>query len=802
LLDLNVTMIVLIAVACVALPTVLARRLRRPAGPLAVAAILLLLFAAVGVRVPGAETGVSAILLDVSWSMGGGGPSPSDVAAGRRLRPERTHVIAFARTAPVLESRDGRWPIVGDAVRSAAGESASNLAAALTIASSLVGPNGVVTVVTDGRVGDDGLTGAATRVRSAGAGIEVVRAGTRVTPDAKVASLRMPGRVRANARVAVAVGVVGPPGTVLPVHLTVDGERVETRKIALGVSGASGFRFTIEGLSTGRHVISVAVTPPAGDTTSVNDRRGAGVVVEGAPRALLLNADALTPGLRRAGYDVATELPAGEPAGGELGGFDLVVIRDLPITKFPDRGESVRRYVEGGGGLVVVGGPRAFGPGGWGGTPLSECLPVRSHPEDEGLFVAVLLDRSGTMAETFDLAPTVKFDAARRATEDLLDFIPPGSEVLIIPFTKTVLGDPRPVRLTGPEARASLREALRVLGEPKGGTSLAAPLDRVAGALADVRAEKRLVLLFTDGRLEGEDEADVFRAAAAVRKAGGRIAGLAVGDDADRKLLDRLGGPGRTSVLVTAAGQVRQGFLDALFALQGERRLLEGPHSVHATGAPGLPELDLPTLPRLVRTWPRAGTTVWHETADGDPVTAGRRYGLGRSVAVTADLLDGPMMGALARVATRPAALSNARLLVEGDRLTAWLAVESTSVSGWLTAADGRRREVTLDAAGPDTFECMLPPLPAGAAFLDLAAPGVSIRAGLSVPWPAEYLDSGPDKNALRRLAARLGEDPATRESGSRDVSLHLAGLALLLFLADQLLFRAQAAGRLRSIGT
>ncbi len=125
----------------------------------------------------------------------------------------------------------------------------------------------------------------------------------------------------------------------------------------------------------------------------------AGLVVQGARRAGLVNADGLRPTLEAAGWEII----AGRT--GELSELDLLVVRDVAVTEFEDRGESVRKYVEAGGGLLVAGGTRCFGPGGWGGTPLEACLPVLSHPGDDGLFVAVLLDRSGTMAEPLPESP-------------------------------------------------------------------------------------------------------------------------------------------------------------------------------------------------------------------------------------------------------------------------------------------------------------------------------------------------------------------------------------------------------------
>src|SRR5690606_10492825 len=41
----------------------------------------------------------------------------------------------------------------------------------------------------------------------------------------------------------------------------------------------------------------------------------------------------------------------------------------------------LRQYVhDSGGGLVMVGGPNAFGAGGWIGSPLADALPIRLDP--------------------------------------------------------------------------------------------------------------------------------------------------------------------------------------------------------------------------------------------------------------------------------------------------------------------------------------------------------------------------------------------------------------------------------------
>ncbi|MBK8084813.1 MAG: cytoplasmic protein [Devosia sp.] len=59
-------------------------------------------------------------------------------------------------------------------------------------------------------------------------------------------------------------------------------------------------------------------------------------------------------------------------------------VRSIPL---PNRLVSIRDYVEGGGGLVMIGGYLTFqgieAKGKWAGTPVEEALPVRLHHRDD-----------------------------------------------------------------------------------------------------------------------------------------------------------------------------------------------------------------------------------------------------------------------------------------------------------------------------------------------------------------------------------------------------------------------------------
>lgn len=65
-----------------------------------------------------------------------------------------------------------------------------------------------------------------------------------------------------------------------------------------------------------------------------------------------------------------------------LSAYDAVVLYDAPAYAFTQaQQEQIKQYVhDTGGGLMMIGGPNAFGAGGWIGTPVEDALPVKMDP--------------------------------------------------------------------------------------------------------------------------------------------------------------------------------------------------------------------------------------------------------------------------------------------------------------------------------------------------------------------------------------------------------------------------------------
>lgn len=125
-----------------------------------------------------------------------------------------------------------------------------------------------------------------------------------------------------------------------------------------------------------------------GDRVS-NNRATAAVLARGQRRVLVLEeptaagshsllVDTLRAAKLRVDVLAADRLPAADDLGEFLSTYDALLIADVPAERFgTPQMEAVRRQsAEQGMGLLMVGGPNSFGPGGYQKTPIEAALPV------------------------------------------------------------------------------------------------------------------------------------------------------------------------------------------------------------------------------------------------------------------------------------------------------------------------------------------------------------------------------------------------------------------------------------------
>ena len=98
--------------------------------------------------------------------------------------------------------------------------------------------------------------------------------------------------------------------------------------------------------------------------------------------------------------------------------------------------ERLTQFVEDlGGGLLLTGGQRSFGTGGYYQSALDEVLPVSMEMREEHrktrIAIAVALDRSGSMSVPVPGGKT-KMDLANLGTIEVIRLLSPGDSIAVI----------------------------------------------------------------------------------------------------------------------------------------------------------------------------------------------------------------------------------------------------------------------------------------------------------------------------------------------------------------------------------
>jgi uncharacterized membrane protein len=807
------------------------------------------------VQPPGITTTI--FLLDGSDSVAASQRARAEAFIARALAvmppDDRAGIIVFGREALVERFPAPERTFGAPATRPFGG--ATNIADALQLGLTLLPAEGHRRLVLLSDGGENRGTARLIAQDAAAQGIPIDVApltGSADGLDAQIIGVTLPSTARegqrlplridleSNTSVAGRLMVTGPDRTTvatIPVEIGTDRQTVE---ILLPEAPAGFNRYT-------------AYLEVPNDARTQNNAIETFSYVRGTPRVLLVaqapdDAISLERALRAARIEVTVVSPASIPATfGELIRYDAIALINVPRALFSN--ETVQRiaaYVRDfGGGLLMVGGPQSFGPGGWRGTPVEAALPVTMDiPERQRqppVSIVVVIDISGSMAATEDGIPklSLALEGARRIAALLRD----EDELTVIPF------DDRPGVIVGPLPGSRRDVAIEQLNQVRLGGSGINIHDALRVAARYTRASERPVrhiITITDGNdtTQQEGALDIVRS---LHDEGVTLTSVAIGQGDHVPFIRDMAavGGGRTFLTERAA--------DVPDLLTGETQTIMTPYIVEgsltpqqAMPHPSLRGIDaLPKLYGYVLTTPRETAQTTLVAPDGDVLLAGWQYGLGRSLAWTSDLsgrwakewvawdafphfsvqlvtwLLPQQTGDTLTIATH--AVGDALVVEAITRTPDGAPHIGLNVESRLIAADGATVETTLREVGPGQYRISLDNLPAGAYLVQIVARDGQGRAvagatgGAAMPLSAEYRRQAGDRYLLEEIAHITGGridpqphqvfEPGRAARGmAREIGLPLLWLALVLLPLDIALRRvfirhASIAAALRHIG-
>ena len=750
-----------------------------------------------------------------------------DPAARRRMRDYvvqsvRTHrdstredlagVVVFGRDASIeVPPFPDDLPELSQLERVPVQTDATDLEEAIELAQGSMPPDSRhrIVVVTDGNQTRGEADSAAARAAAAGVGIDVVPVGARVGADVTMQRVDLPTDIRRGQPFDARVVLDYQPGADNPSPAS---GRLTVTRSAAGVSELV-LDDTVQ-LRPGKNVIPLRhqIDLPAAyqfearfipdgeadDSRRENNRASAFTRIRGEGRVLLVEPwnqrgawRALADRLREERIKVVVQPSnATFTSLAELQGYDAVILANVPKTSgnsaetlstvTDDQVEMlVRNTQQLGAGLLMIGGPDAFGAGGWTGSPLEEAMPVDFDIKNTEIravgALMLVIDSSGSMSgEKIQLCKAAAAEAVKTLRRDdyvgVLTF--DGETREIIPLQR--IGD-----------RSHVVPMIRRI-RAGGGTNMYPAMARGHQKLIRADAAAKHMIVLTDGQTQPGDFRELTRD---MRERGITVSSVAIGQGADLDLMRRIAtiGNGKLyhvlspraipKIIMRESRRVSRPlvFEDS----RGIQPRQEMPHAVmQGVAAP-------PPITGFVMTTPKDNPLVQNlvmSPRPGEfehPILSVWQYGLGRTAALTTDggqrwatgWSEWPgqqkLASQLVRWLMRPSGpvddLRVATTVRDGEVQVVVNAIdEDKSYRDFLdlTAAvlDPEMKPVPLDLkqTGPGRYVGSFPAERAGGYLVHVASrPGApSLITGVNVPYGREFRDRESNLPLIKQVAS------------------------------------------------
>jgi hypothetical protein len=537
---------------------------------------------------------------------------------------------------------------------------------------------------------------------------------------------------------------------------------VDDRAIAEVDSGVSPRTLSMTGrrpttVPAGRSMQSVAITSPT--VTSHVDGRDHwpenDSLTTRVPPAM--RAEQWWIGMRRADASWRSLEPGQLPTDAALYlNSAIIVLDNVPADAISlDQQRRLSQYVRDlGGTLVILGGDRAFGAGGYSRTMLDDLSPLASNPPSPTTHWMLLVDASGSMSAGID--STTRFRAAGEAAAQLVEHLPKADLVSVGGFA---------IDLKWWINRAPVAKVDQPIPPPEespnGPTNLQAALDAVAQSADRSLPNELLIISDTDAQIS-----DPAALAARLKDARIRTSVLAIGETSQNGALAQIVNATNGRLIQERDVARWPAAMQELARSAAPDHLVRGRASIDFTGQ--LAFLGRRQSDVLNRTWRKNDATL-SATAqvNGAQIPAAGVWSIGAgrviSVATSLDVADANAIAEhFAQLPTDP------RIKVTWDQGTTLHVqidgAENGSFMNNLTPAlslidssSGARERHLIPQTAPGQYEIAVP-APTQPALATITVDNRTVaRAAVAGHYPREFYPVGNDRRAMRELAGMSG---------------------------------------------
>ncbi|KXH79832.1 VWA domain-containing protein [Sporosarcina sp. HYO08] len=455
-------------------------------------------------------------------------------------------------------------------------------------------------------------------------------------------------------------------------------------------------------------------------------------------------------------------------------------------------------------GFIMVGGEESFGLGGYFKSPIERLLPVEMEVKGKeqipSLGLIIVLDRSGSMAGN-------KIALAREAAARSVELLRDDDTFGFTAFDDRVWE----VIPVGP--LTDREEAIdQILSIPAGGgTNIFPGVEKAYEALADLKLQRKHIILLTDGQSEMPPGYEELIEAGKENSV--TLTTVAIGSDADGNLLEDMAESGGGRFYNVIDESTIPAILTRETSMMTRTYIVDDPFYMQVGNVPEWTALfseGVPQMNAYIATTAKRAATIVGESPQEDPIIAEWMYGLGRTVAFTSDS-TGKWTGDFARWAHYPEFWNTAltRVLpnyevvpyvIKHERGGTFTITDSTRKAAFLEVAvvneNGQEVPFTSEPLAPGKLRVTVDAKPGLVFFSVSDDKGGLSEAGVSIPYSEEYKLKAPNINVMEKIADRTGgellENPSEAfrslpavSSEKRPITNWLVLTAMILFFLD-----------------